>query len=136
MPKPYTGAWLKMHYKLQDDEAELPALRERDAGAQRRPRGAAKRAREPRDETRLAGAERPGERDHVAGAQGPSERLPQPLRVLDPGGPLARRVAHARGALGRNVTMGSTISSRAAPPCWNEPLNWRSYSWKCVGYTK
>src|SRR5262249_21053067 len=96
-------------------------------------------AREAGDEAGLARAERAREEDHVAGGQRRSERFAQRL-----GAALRRREASVgfrrrspahrlHGRRGVSVMSGRTISSTEIPPCWNEPRNWRSYSWKCVG---
>src|SRR5262249_26023558 len=95
------------------------------------------RVHEPGDEARLAGAELARQRHHVAGAQRGRERGPQALGRRRRRGALAGGAGGPpRAARGRSVTRGSTISSSDTPPCWNEPLNCRSYSWKRVGYTK
>src|SRR6185503_372037 len=92
-------------------------------------------SREAGHEAGLARAERSMEQHHVSQLQCCGEAFTPALRLLGRLAPAREafgvRRAHVRR--GVSVTSGSTISSIEMPPCWNEPRNWRSYSWKRVG---
>src|SRR5262249_61917372 len=89
-------------------------------------------AREALEQAVFSRAEGAPEEDQVARPGHATQGLGDALRPFGIRREPESVAAHERPR-GLSVATGITSSSIDTPPCWNEPRNWRSNSWKRVG---